>query len=570
MDNLFLNFFLPAVNGSIHSILQLVFAVSFAAAVFLVPRAVGRAANSGQWQRNFDALEQTGAGPTAITSVDELASAVATPSERWADVLPSLLLVFGLLGTFIGLGLALTEAAGALGPGSDALANLTPIMDSLGSKFKTSTWGILAFLGLKVWFTLKPYDERRQAWAASKVQSFAARASEQERQQRNLERSELIEAIGRHRDSVQESHQSALERASQHHEAQLVALKQQTDRQRRLGEQQLEQGGLQLHVLKELCSQVEQAATRDGALLARLDTIAGYGADTLDRLATVADHSAASRVAMEEFSHSVGDNIQNMAKAAGEMALAAQAAGNASTHLSGAVGEFREAMTTVLGDVKADLGGMIAAMGTTFADNMEKMSTNLKSATDGIEAAIGTLSAGVKDTITQLQQTSDAAADRHEKARVVFTNSGDSLAKQIDQMGEFMKKLGAQVDIGLNSVATANLRMRALDAHFDEHIKRADAMLAAMTKVSTSIADAADQMNVTERELALLTPVAERIQGLVQAIDKQNARQVASHEQQQKQATENARVLAAIDILREAIVGIQKVTGVPAMSEQAA
>lgn len=570
MDNLFLNFFLPAVNGSIHSILQLVFAVSFGAAVFLVPRAVGRAANSDQWQRNFDALEQTGAGPTAITSVDELASAVATPSERWADVLPSLLLVFGLLGTFIGLGLALTEAAGALGPGSDALANLTPIMDSLGSKFKTSTWGILAFLGLKVWFTLKPYDERRHAWAASKVQSFAARASEQERQQRNLERSELIEAIGRHRDSMQESHQSALERVSEHHAEQLVALKQQTDRQRRLGEQQLEQGGLQLHVLKELCSQVEQTATRDGALLARLDTIAAIGADTVDRLATVADHSAASRIAMEEFSHSVRDNIQNMAKAAGDMALAAQAAGNASTHLSGAVGEFRAAMTTVLGDVKADLGGMIADMGTTFADNMEKMSTDLKSATDGIEAAIGTLSAGVKDTITQLQQTSDAAADRHEKARVVFTNSGDSLAKQIDQMGEFMKKLGAQVDIGLNSVATANLRMRALDAHFDEHIKRADTMLAAMTKVSTSIAEAADQMNVTERELALLTPVAEQIQGLVQAIDKQNARQVASHEQQQEQATENARVLAAIDILREAIVGIQKVTSVPAMSEQAA
>jgi len=553
MDNLLLNFFLPSADGSIHSALQLGFAGSFALALVLVPRAVGRTANSERWERNLASLEQTGAGPTATTSVDEVASAVATPSERWADILPSLLLVFGLLGTFIGLGLALTEAAGALGPGADALANLTPIMDSLGSKFKTSTWGILAFLALKVWFTLKPYEERRHAWAASKVQSLAARASEQEREQRTLERNELIGAISQHRESMQESHQGALEQADRRHAEQLTALKQQSERQRRLAEQQLEQSGLQLQVLKQLCSQADQAVTRDGALLARLDTIAQHGADTVDRLATVADHSAASRIAMEEFSHNVRDNIQNMAQAAGDMALAAKAAGKASTHLSSAVGEFREAMTSVLGDVKADLGETIGTMGTTFANNMEQMSTNLKAATDGIQAAIHTLSGGVTETITQLQKASDEAALNQEKARATFTASGDALMTNISQMSDFMKEMQKQVEVGLTSISTASARMMSLDRQFAQRTEQDKQTLEAVNGVATSMATLVAQLELVERTLAPAVPIAENIRTLADAVTRQHATQAASDERQQKQSDENSRMLASIGTLSSAI-----------------
>ena len=172
MDNVLLKFVVPSLDGNIHSVLQLTFAVLFVTAVIATLRAVSRSANDAQWERNFAGIEQAGASPSAHSSADELAHAVVTPAERWADVLPSMLLVFGLLGTFIGLGLALTEAANALGPGADALSRLTPIMDSLGSKFKTSTWGIFAFLSLKVWFTLRPYDERRNAWAAAKLRAM--------------------------------------------------------------------------------------------------------------------------------------------------------------------------------------------------------------------------------------------------------------------------------------------------------------------------------------------------------------------------------------------------------------
>lgn len=549
----FLSFLLPTVDGSIHSFLQLLFAASFAAALIVVPRAVWRAANSEQWERNLSTIEQSGAGPTAATSADQLATAVATPSERWADILPSLLLVFGLLGTFIGLGLALTQAAGALGPGADALASLTPIMDSLGSKFKTSTWGIFAFLGLKVWFTLRPYDERRHAWAAAKLRVLASAAAEQDRLQRDGERRELIEAIGRHRDSMQESQQSALQQAGQRHAESLAAVQLQTDIQKRLGEQQLEQGGLQLQALKELSASSAEGAARDAIILARLDTIAGHSADTTERLTAIAEHSAASRLAMEEFSRSVRDNIAKMATSADEMAQAARAAGNASAQLNEAVGEFRAAMTAVLGEVKAELGQTIGAMGTTFADNMGQMSSNLKAATDGIRAAIQTLSGGVTATITQLQQASDEAAQRQEKARATFAASGETLMANIAMMGDFMKEMQAQVGVGLKSISEASNRMLVLDKQFAQRTAQDKATLDAVQGVAGSMANLVAQLNATGSKLAVAEPIADNIQALAAAVAMQQSMQATADERQHRQSEENGRVLASISKLAAAI-----------------
>jgi hypothetical protein len=549
----FLKFLLPAVDGSIHSVLQLLFAVSFAVALIVVPGAVARAANSERWARNIATIEQQGAGPTAGTSVEQLANAAATPAERWADILPSLLLVFGLLGTFIGLGLALTEAADALKPGADALASLTPIMDSLGSKFKTSTWGIIAFLGLKIWFTFTPYDERRHAWAAARHRVLVSAAAEQARLQRDGERRELVEAIRRHGDGMQESQQRALQQTSEHHVADLAAMQQQTDIQKQRGERQLEQGGLQLHVLKELAAHRVEDVARDAIFLARLDAIAGHGAETAERLITIAEHSAASRLEMEEFSRSVRDNIAKMATAGDEMAQAAQAAGQASTQLGGAVGAFRDAMTGVLDEVKVELGQTIGAMGATFADNMGQMSASLKAATDGIRAAIETLSGGVTDTITQLQHASDEAAQRQEKARATFAASGETLMTNIAVMGDFMKEMQKQVEVGLKSISEASTRMLILDKQFAQRTAQDKATLDAVQGVAASMGDLVVQLDATGSKLATAGPLVDNIRALADAVAMQQSMQAATDERQHKLIEENGRALASVSKLAAAI-----------------
>ena len=44
-------------------------------------------------------------------SVMEISEAVATPAEKLADIMPGMILIIGLLGTFLGLGLALDKAS---------------------------------------------------------------------------------------------------------------------------------------------------------------------------------------------------------------------------------------------------------------------------------------------------------------------------------------------------------------------------------------------------------------------------------------------------------------------------
>lgn len=121
-------------------------------------------------------------------SVHELSEAVATKTEQVAEIMPSMLLIIGLLGTFIGLGIALNSASEVLTnantAGMDkAMSHLMSLMEGLGAKFKTSTWGLLCFIVLNVLFNILGFKEKRLAWTIHKIQ--------QETKAKNLQKIKL-------------------------------------------------------------------------------------------------------------------------------------------------------------------------------------------------------------------------------------------------------------------------------------------------------------------------------------------------------------------------------------------
>lgn len=63
-------------------------------------------------------------------------------SKRF-DGVPATLVTLGILGTFLGLGLALQTAAGNLGNADQALASLDTLLATVSFKFQTSAWGIV-------------------------------------------------------------------------------------------------------------------------------------------------------------------------------------------------------------------------------------------------------------------------------------------------------------------------------------------------------------------------------------------------------------------------------------------
>lgn len=101
-------------------------------------------------------------------SVFELADHVMTASEKCADVLPSTLLVVGLLGTFLGIGIALDAAAGVLGnregDPSKLISEMLPMLDGMGTQFKSSIYGIVASLLFTFWRSKYGREKERVKW----------------------------------------------------------------------------------------------------------------------------------------------------------------------------------------------------------------------------------------------------------------------------------------------------------------------------------------------------------------------------------------------------------------------
>lgn len=128
------------------------------------------------WESNWNGehLEDNTSLDSEHGSVHELAEAVSTKAEQVADIMPSMLLVIGLLGTFIGLGIALNSASEVLANANtsgmdNAMTNLMALMEGLGAKFKTSTWGLLCFIALNIFLNILGFKEKRLAWAIAKI-----------------------------------------------------------------------------------------------------------------------------------------------------------------------------------------------------------------------------------------------------------------------------------------------------------------------------------------------------------------------------------------------------------------
>lgn len=540
-NSTFLTFVTPELSTSIHGVLQLGFALVFLAVLAITPTLVARFARSEQWQRRLDNIDHSHDPVAAHGSAQELSGAVATPAERWADVLPSLLLVFGLLGTFIGLGLALTEAAGVLsaGPqgGGNQLDNLTSIMGSLGSKFKTSTWGILAFLSLKVWFMLHPYDEQRLAWAAQQVKTRAMQAALQAQQLEADERQRLLDAIAHANDAVHAEQLRTAEAASHRHDTMLALLRDlaaqqieaqaqanaaQLEEQQRAATAALDRHEASLALLRECASQQIAAQAQGSARLAEalaaasselvaehqraLQQVDSHHAETaaalahmtaqqagaaarlaecadqqIQRLDELTEHTASTRIAIDAFVNSVQDNVGTMARAAGNMADAAEASGKASVGLGTVIDDFRTTMTGVLGDIRTGLAASIDTMQVNFSNNMSAMSQSLADATSGIQNAIFELSSGVNATIDTLKHASTESVKLQAKAQATFAASGEELMASLGNMQSYVEEMRIKMEAGMTSVATvgqkimhATSKMSELQGAFEasnEHTK---------------------------------------------------------------------------------------------------
>lgn len=463
-------------------------------------------------------------------SVTDLWHAVATKSEKLTEIMPGMLLVVGLLGTFLGLGLALNHAshilgqANALSPtgAASSMQDLMGLLQGLGTKFKTSTWGIFFFLLLKVWSSWFGFEEKRLAWVIRKVKT------ELEYRKGELQRAE-------------ESKQQALFAQINQAAGQIVQglthnLAQLTENQKALHQQTLQ------HVLKgvqllhgdlsgisttiqsnsaELKQSLEQTAKATHDTLADFQNAIQNGnveikqvlekntqvihgdlssintavqgnstamKQALDQstqsirkdLASIHAATQASSEAMSGFVDSTKAIIQDMSAASNKMADGAHQVGIAGSSLVKAVDDFSTQFTQVLGDVRTDLSAAINDMSDQAAHTLEQGTKELGKATLEISTALGVLSQDVTTTMNGVKDSIEKSLKIQQDGAVLFRRSSDTLNENVTATTELVQKLGEDIRSGLQAVSDSGRRMASIGKSLDTIVPQMGDLLPAL------------------------------------------------------------------------------------------
>ena len=229
MNRSVLDFLMPQWNGAVDGGLQVVVALLLLALVIGLPLLLARSARPAQWEARLGALTGERHTLPAPTTPEELSQAVATAPERWAQVAPGMVLMLGLLGSFIGLGLALGETAAVLGP-QQAPGALAAVIDALGAKFRMATWGILAYLILKICITFSAREQARLAWSVSTLRRLDTEQAHARAQLEAQDRQRLIDAITHSGNALLAAQQAEAQRAHLRHAELMDTLQRQTAR----------------------------------------------------------------------------------------------------------------------------------------------------------------------------------------------------------------------------------------------------------------------------------------------------------------------------------------------------
>lgn len=439
------------------------------------------------WERNWQGGSRSAALDIEHGSISELSHAVATLAERIAVNLPGLLLIFGLLGTFLGLGLALDKASSILQGNDDSLnamssslSQLTGMMKDLGTKFKTSTWGIMAFITLKLWESARwSADSRRVNWCLKMMknvidQERARHRAEREKQQ--LEAHEVLERTGQ---LVVESITS-----------QSVTL---SDELRQLKAIAFQQGQIRQELIRYLTKSLKSVDTQLAEQHRQLENISG--------------HSLRSADLLEEFVGSSRDNLQALQQAGSTMGSAALEVANSAAALQHGVDALGQRMNQVLDSMQADLNGTINRMNEDFAGNLQDMGSQLQNtighlgqvmdsiksdlgqtieamsndfkrstlemadqlgnATSEISGAITHLNENVGGVMAEVKQTTVQANEIQKKTSVGFVQTSDSLNAATVAMTERMNELGREIKSGLSAVSKSSVQVQRIISKLD-------------------------------------------------------------------------------------------------------
>lgn len=437
-------------------------------------------AKDGSWEKNWNnGTSEDSSDDLDIDhgSVTDLWHAVATKSEKMAEIMPGMLLVVGLLGTFLGLGLALNHASNILGQsnaGSAAgaannMQDLLSMMQGLGTKFKTSTWGIAFFLLFKVWSSWLGFEEKRLTWVIHKVKFELEHRKAQEQESDLRKQQTLFEQINQAAEQIVQGF--------------IRNIKTLTENQQALHQQSLQFHGKGIQALHGDLININTTIKDDNAAIKQMleQSTLGVRKD----LASISAATQASSEAMAGFVNSTQSIIKDMSAASSKMADGAHEVGLAGSSLVKAVDEFSTQFTQVLGDVRTDLSTAINDMSEQAARTLEQGTKELGKATLEISTALGVLSQDVTTTMNGVKDSIEKSLKIQQDGAVLFRRSSDTLNENVTATTELVQKLGEDIRSGLQAVSDSGRRMASIGKSLETIVPQIVDLLPALEPLKT-------------------------------------------------------------------------------------
>ncbi|WP_350643167.1 hypothetical protein [Psychrobacter sp. HY3-MNA-CIBAN-0198] len=439
-------------------------------------------AKEANWEANWyggDLNDDTNNLAGEHGSVHELSEAVATKAEKVAEIMPSMLLIVGLLGTFLGLGIALNKASTVLAmadtAGMDsAMTQLMGLMDGLGAKFKTSTWGILCFIILNLLFNIFGFQEKRLVWAVKKVRE-EAQAKEMVLNSKELERHQvMIETLKSIDNNAQQHSQLLVDSIMS---LQKESAKELSNNFLIFGQIRNDINNNKRDLVDSLNKAQEYSLSKYEALFGQVQSslddnnkIATKNAkDNITELQKIASYNKATQKSMQDFVEKTVDSMASIGSSADKMAVAATAVGSSAEGLNDVVENLRNELEGVMSMIKQDLSETISNMGNSFEENMSTMSKSMGQATLGISKAVDELSTSVDETMKEVTKVIGDSMDLQRKSANEFTVTSDALNGQIFEMTDLVRQLSGDITSGLKAVSESGRRMKSLDSRYEKY-----------------------------------------------------------------------------------------------------
>lgn len=434
---------------------------------------VRRNAQESRWQQSWEQSGLHAAQPgisAEMGSAAELSQSLATKAEKMAAMMPGMLLILGLLGTFLGLGLALDKASGILhnsgnsiGAMDSSMRDLMEMMQGLGTKFKTSTWGIIAFIVLKIWESKNGYEERRLNWCMAKLQhslttDHALQAQENaERQQvheagRNAATDRLVEAMAQQTTALREEFSQQAKRSeeqeAQRHQYHLAALNDIADvntQSRNLLETYTRNSEENLAALQRAAATMSDASQQVSGSAASLETVVSTLGIELSTVMTEIKRELSQVV--NEMNADFTRNVQQM---------------------SDKLADSTSQLSTTMNQIETSLNGAIASMNEAFSGNMTKMADQLESATSQISVSVNNMSSQIDSTMTTVKERTEIAAKIQRDAMDEFSQTSLTLNAEVTSMTTYIERVTKEITGGLAAVSEGNRKMEYYIKRFND------------------------------------------------------------------------------------------------------